>query len=310
KERYRQFCKEQTDLPIFVQDWYLDAVCVDGEWSVALVIEKDKVVASLPYFVKKRFGFTYIAMPPFVKMMGPYLIPELRNLKDSHKYYQALIDQLPKIDGFKQNFHPQVTNWLPFYWQGFQQTTRYTYLIKLEDKEQLWNQLNRNMRRNIKKAEAQLRIVEDLPLSTFYELNQKSFDRQSVKIPYAFDLLEKHDAALLDNKSRKLFFALDQNDQIHSAAHLIWDKESAYYHLSGDDPALRNSGAGILMVWKAICYSLEQLNVSYFDFEGSVIENVEKIRRQFGAEQVPYFEIWRYDSRWYKWVDQLIKVVK
>lgn len=37
------------------------------------------------------------------------------------------IDNLPKFDYFNMNFHYSITNWLPFYWRGFKQTTRYTY---------------------------------------------------------------------------------------------------------------------------------------------------------------------------------------
>ena len=29
-----------------------------------------------------------------------------------------------------QNFHYGITDWLPFYWEGYRQTTRYTYMLK------------------------------------------------------------------------------------------------------------------------------------------------------------------------------------
>ena len=116
KEAYREFCKTAPDLPIFAQDWYLDAVCEGGEWGVALVREDRKVVASMPYFLKQKFGITYGTMPLHTKHLGPYLLPIKRQSKKYNKYHRALIEQLPKTAHFLQDFSPQVTNWLNFYW--------------------------------------------------------------------------------------------------------------------------------------------------------------------------------------------------
>ncbi len=303
KEKYRQFCRTEKELPIFVQDWYLDAVCDQGRWDVVLVGKNDRIVASLPFFTKKKYGFEYIIMPPMVKTMGPYLIPEFRELKYSHKFYQNLIEQLPKADGFKQDFHPTVTNWLPFFWKGYRQTTRYTYTLDVRNLDQVYAGLNRNMRRNIKKAEEKLSVDTTLSLKIFYDINQMSFDRQDIAIPYGFDFLKKHDEVLAKHRARQMFFAIDQEERIHSAAYLIWDQTTAYYHLSGDNPELRDSGAGIFLIWKAIEYTSEVLKLPGFDFEGSMIKNVERIRHQFGAKQEPYFRIWKYHNPLYQLLD-------
>ncbi|MGI6455404.1 MAG: hypothetical protein ACOX5R_07230 [bacterium] len=99
-----------------------------------------------------------------------------------------------------------------------------------------------------------------------------------------------HDAAI-SNKSGKIFYAMDSENRIHSSLFLIWDSESSYVHMIGEDPQLRNSGAGILLIWKAIEYTSKVLNLHKFDFEGSMIESVEQVRRDFGATQVPYFTV-------------------
>ena len=303
KEKYRLFCQTEKELPIFVKDWYLDAICGGGNWGVVLVEKNDRIIATLPFFVKKRMGFKYIIMPPLVKTMGPYLIAEVRDLKYSHQYYQELISLLPKVDGFKQDFHSSVSNWLPFYWKGYRQTTRYTYTIELGDLDKVYAGLNRNMKRNIKKAKTLLRVETHHSLSTFYELNQMSFDRQEVSIPYSFGFLEKKDQALAKNQARQMLFAVDEQDRIHSAAYLIWDDTTAYYHLSGDNPEFRNSGSGIFLIWESIKYAQEKIGLTRFDFEGSMMKNIEPIRRQFGARQESYFRVWRYHNLLYQMLD-------
>ena len=302
---YRRFCREQPHLPVFVQDWYLDAVCEGGTWNAAVVEENGKVIAALPYFLKKKGPLQYVTMPPFTKHMGPLLHPDYNELKDQHKLYKLLIDKLPPLSSFKQNFTWQASNWIPFYWKGFAQTTRYTYQLDLQDIDQVYRNFNRNIRRNIKKAQQQVKVEIKEDLEHFYLMNQLSYERQGLPIPYSLEQLRRHDEALSTHQSRAIFFATDPMGQTHSAAYLIWDRQSSYYHLSGDDTDLRQSGAGILLAWEAIRYTAEILALPLFDFEGSMMPNVERIRRQFGARQQPYFFVWRYSSKLMEWMDAL-----
>ncbi len=304
KERYRRFCTIADDLPLWVQDWYLDACCDDGIWEVALVLKQEEVIASLPYFVKQRAGFRYITMPPFVKTMGPYLAPKHRSLKEQHLLYDRLIQQLPKVDGFKQNFHPSITNWLPFYWNDYQQTTYYTYQFDdLSDLDAIKQNANRSIKRNIRKAAQLLAVDLKLSAEEFYTVNTWSFQRQGVQMPYSEAQFLRLDAALAKHKARQIFCARDVAGQIHSAAYLVWDKQCAYYLFSGDHPDLRKSGSGIFLLWEAIKYTREVLGLNCFDFEGSIIQRLESLRVQFGAKQVPYFYLWKYHSKWYRFVD-------
>lgn len=284
------------DCPIFCRPWYLDAVTDGGSWSAALVEEGGQVVAALPYFLKQRWGFRYVTMPLFTKHLGPLLAPTHRSLKDQHRLYGLLLEQLPPLHAYDQQWSPAATNWLPFHWAGYRQTTLYTYRLRLHEHPGWENGLNRNMRRNLAKADALLSLETEPNLERFWRLNQLSFVRQGLRPPYTFDQLRRHDDALAQAGARRMFFALDEQGRLHSAAYLIWDRRAAYYHLSGDDPDLRHSGSGIWLVARAIRYTQEQLQLPIFDFEGSMLAPVEAIRRQFGAQQTPYFRVWKYSS--------------
>ncbi|MFC7669980.1 hypothetical protein ACFQT0_23395 [Hymenobacter humi] len=78
KARYRDFCHSAPDVPVFAQAWYLDACATGGDWDVVLAHDQERIVAALPYFYKQKGPFRYVTMPPFVKMLGPYLLPEYR----------------------------------------------------------------------------------------------------------------------------------------------------------------------------------------------------------------------------------------
>ena len=59
--------------------------------------------------------------------------------------------------------------------------------------------------------------------------------------------------------------------------------------MGGGDPEFRNSGATSLLMWNAIQFASTVSQI--FDFEGSMIESVERFFRGFGAVQTPYFSI-------------------
>lgn len=310
KNAYREFCLTAADLPLFMQDWYLDAVCLDGTWEVAIVEEKGKIVASMPYFLKQKMGFRYSTIPLHVKHLGPYLIPEKRNLKSEHLLYAALIEQLPKTAHFIQDFAPMVTNWLPFFWKGYQQTVRYTYILELIDLEKVYQNFNKSIKRNIKKAEKTVRIDHEISLEDYYQVNKMSFDRQGIPIFYSLDSLQRLDRVLKEKKNREIFVARDEEGNIHGVCYLIWDQTRSYFHIGGINPDFRNSGAYILLTWAAIRYTKEVLQLPIFDFAGSMLESVEPLRRQFGAKQVAYFRVWKEESSLFKLLSKILNVVK
>lgn len=296
RQAYEHFCQQVPDVPLFMQPWYLDACCGQGQW-LPLVVHRDRsVLAIWPLFLKRRTAWCYVTMPLHVKHMGPFLHPDVRQLKHTHKYYDALLDQLPALAFFIQDFPPAVTNYLPFYWRGFRQTTRYTYVLRnLDTPEALWARVNRNVRRNIRKAEKQLEVVHQPDLQLFYHINQMSFRRQNRQIFYSLASLQRLDAALAARGQRRMFFARDAEGRIHAASYLIWDRHRAWYHLAGEDPTWRHSGAGFLLTWHAIRHAIEQ-GIPVFDFEGSMLPRVAPLRMAFGAAQEPYFRLWRYKS--------------
>lgn len=307
KARYHEFCHTAPDVPVFAQPWYLDACADGGGWDVVLAEEKGRVVAALPFYYKQKGPFRYVTMPPFVKWLGPYLLPEFRGrLPQEHKLLKQLMEQLPELAAFKQNFYPTATNWLPFYWQKYQQTTFYTYrLHQLRDLARVEAGLGTGIRRDIRLARQQVRVVHSLPLEDFYRVNMLSFQRQGLSAPYSVAQFRRLDAALAAAGSRQLFFAVDAQERTHSVAYLIWDATTAYFLLAGDDPALRASGAGVLLAWECIRYASEVLGLDCFDFEGSMLPGVERIRVRFGAVQTPYFYVWKHNSWLFKLLEKL-----
>lgn len=301
KDKYRLLCQNEPSIPIFSKDWWLDSVAGDA-WDVVLVEKGDQILASMPYTMRQRYGLNVISQPALTQTLGPWLRPSTakyaRRLSQEKDLLQKLFEQLPKFAHYQQNWHCTRTNWLPLYWLGYEQTTRYTYRLEdLSSEEQIWGELQDNIRREIRKASNKegVKVRTDLDVEVFLTLNEKVFARQNMALPYTRDFVRRLDKAAAQNQARKIFIAEDEQGRHHAGVYLIWDDNTAYYLMGGGDPDLRNSGATSLCMWEAIQFAATV--TKSFDFEGSMIEPVERFFRGFGAVQTPYFSISKTNSK-------------
>ncbi|AXH09210.1 FemAB family protein [Malaciobacter halophilus] len=300
KEKYRKFCEKEKDIPIFSKDWWLDSICGENAWDVLLVEKGGEIFASLPIYRKSEIIFEILTMPQLTQTMGIYI-----NYPSKQKYYKrlswekdmmtALIQKIPKFDYFTQNFDKKVTNWLAFYWEGFEQTTFYTYVIENITLEDLEKNLETDIRRRRRKAnEVGVEVVEGDDVEKFYELNMMTFKRQGRNIPYSLDFVKNLYKACRENNAVKMYFA-KYEDNVISANFLVYDDNTVYYLMGGIHPDFKDLGGMDVVLYESIKFALE--NNKTFDFEGSMIESIEKYFRSFGAIQKPYFNITKTNSK-------------
>jgi hypothetical protein len=284
---------------IFQEPWWLDAVA-PGRWSAAELSKNGKVYARLPYCTSRKLGLNCIVQPRLTQTLGPWLAPSndkpALRLGKEKEWLSELARQLPPFDYFKQNWHYSMQNWLPFHWLGFECSPRFTYVLEdLSDLERVWRGYHEKTQREIKKAQKSLEVCTDLGVDVLWKLVGQTFGRQDKDVPYTRDLVERLDAACSANDARRMYFAKDAQGRVHAALYLVWDERSAYYLMSGSDPELRNSGALRLLVHEAIAFAATK--TQRFDFEGSMIEPVERFCRNFGAVQKQYFTVSGYSRR-------------
>lgn len=301
KAHYRALCATEKTIPIFARDWWLDALVGDANWDVVLVEAEERVLGAMPFARKRRLGSWWLSQPPLSQTLGPWIRPvagsERERLEWEEWVMTDLIAQLPRFGHFMQNWHHGCRNWLPFYWQGFHQTARYTYVISdLTDEARLWQGLRGSVRSDIRKAQQRyrLKVRSDLGLDSLVPLLRMTFERQGRKLPYPEDLLHRLDAACAQRNCRRILVATDPEGRVHAGEYLVWDEMTAYDLLSGADPALRQSAATSLCKWESIRYAAT-VTRSY-DFEGSMLEPVERQLRAFGAEQRAYSRVWKTPS--------------
>jgi hypothetical protein len=275
---------------LFQQPWWLDAVA-PGSWDTAEVVKDGEIVGRLPFVRKRRFGLTILSQPELTPHLGPWIkrgTGEVHTqLEREDEILRGLIAALPKHDIFVQSFHHSMNSYLPLYGLGFIQTVNYTYVIDdLTDHDKIWHGFRENVRGHIRKAQRQVIVRPTEDIEAFIALNRMTFARQGISPAYSADTIRRLDAACGARGVRRIFLAEDADGAAHAALYLIWDSESAYTVMSGSDPRLRDSGAISLLRWEAIQYASDVTR--RFDFEGSMLQPIERFVRAFGARQVTY----------------------
>jgi hypothetical protein len=298
KERYKDICEDYS-IPLFSQYWWMDAVC--KEWDVFIAEEKGKLLGVMPYNIGSKMGFRYIIQPILTQTNGIWFnYPDNLSFQEKYAFEEKVsnifISELAalRLAYFQQSFHYSFTNWLPFYWAGFKQTTRYTYQIDdLTDLSSIENRFSRAKRKHLRKA-TNLRIINNVTAKQFYDHHCMTLSVKGQKIIYSWNFFEKlYQETTLRNQGAIIAVG-DERGTIYAALFIVWDSQSAYNLISTIDLNYRESGASTKVVLEAIRYVSDKTEL--FDFEGSMIKEVEYSFRQFGTKQVSFSQIVKSNS--------------
>jgi len=294
KKAFQQLSQElENALPFSLHyNWWEEVITSD--WEVAVLQDGNEIKAVWPYLERKKGPWKMLCQPAFTPYGGPifnYPADQKRERKYSWEYkvIEELIEELGDYSELLINCRMSLHNTLPFIWAGFEDKKKYTYLLSLEQEEEsIWNGFRENIRRQIRKAEKEVKIsVSDDP-AQMGKLLKESFEGHEDPYPIEdegiyqriYNYLKKYDCG-------QFLQAIDESGEIHAMMVWIHDDHSAYYLIGGSASKHKNSGAMSLLMHEAIKQS-KKLNLKHFNFEGSMVPSVEKYLRGFGGELSPY----------------------
>jgi hypothetical protein len=279
---------------IFSKSWWLKAAC--GQVRVLGYFEAGQLIAGIPLYYERRMGVRLCCLPKLTQTLGVVMAPlpgkRAAILSRETEILGVFAERLDQESVFVQAFHPSLQNWLPFYWQGFTQTTHYTYVLDdLSSINKLWDGLITPRRTNIRKAQRLGLKVRECGPEEVFESAQRTFARQRRPSPYTLEYLRGLVQAARANDSGVCFCAEDPAGKTHAAIFFAWDSSRGYCLAGGHDPALSSSGGGPLLMWSMIEFAAAHTAV--FDFEGSMQKSIESSFRSFGSARVGYNRIVR-----------------
>lgn len=315
KDLYKQYCEtEGAKIPLFMQYWWMEAVCQDKTWDVAIARDGDAILGVMPYLYGRKMGMTYILQPQLTQYSGPFYcypdgLNEQQRLEFEKDVARKLIAQIeerrPAI--FLQHFSPQVANWLPFYWTGYSQTTRYTYrLDDISDPQRLFDSFDREKRqRKIRRYEDCTSVRYDMSPAEFADLHACYWHDKGKRDLLRKDLIEHVCSTAVARGNGVIASLHDADGKLLVARFVAYDSRCAYALMSAYKVDTHRSGHNETLLWALLQYLSDK--TKSFDFEGSMDEGIEYFYRSFGAHQTPYFEISKYRNSLVRWLMKLKK---
>lgn len=299
KNEYKSFYEKHTDIPIFSSPWWLDVTAGIKNWDVVIIKNNNnQIIATFPfYYIKGKRGFSTITQPMLTQKLGPYLVYEKNMTSNQSRVayendiYTKIIEQLPSFTNFFITCDQKVRNWLAFSWNGFIQTTNYSYRIyNIKDHDKVFTEFTGKKRTSIKKAiKNELKIKYDLSPELFYDYFQECVAERNEKVLYSKDYFTNIVRASYEHNQGKILYCVDVNNNIQAECFIIWDNECAYYLIAMRKELYKNSGGTEFLVFEAIKYASQFVDI--FDFEGSMMKGIEEAYRTYGSEQTQTFSI-------------------
>jgi Acetyltransferase (GNAT) domain len=284
--------KESPQGSVFCGSWFLKAVAPDVR--ILACFKGERLIAGIPLHFERRLGLNFCRMPPLVHTWGVVMAPfegkHVTVFSLQMKVLTLFAEELAKQRFFIQSFHPTQLNWLPFYWNGFRQVTHYSHVIEdITDVARIWDEMEGNTRRNIRKAEKCGITVVPCNSELVTTMLKKTFTNQHKSLFFSPAHFERLCKAAMQHDSGACLAAVDLRGRPHAAGFVLWDQKRAYYLAAGTDPELRVSGAASLLMWHMVKFTSGRAIA--FDFAGSVIQQIERFFVGFGGKLVPYNRI-------------------
>lgn len=254
-----------------------------------------QLIGGFILFKEKKFGLTLYLNPPFSPEIGPFLKVDAQNpvsVMDTWKRTLYLmtdfIEKLPyAIVSF--SLSRNIIDVQPFIWKEFKVIPEFTYLLDLTMSiEDIWMRMSNERRKNINKGRKDglsVKKIEDFEV--IKNLVVETFSRQKKRID---EFYLNRIFFRFANKNNSFAYATYRDTVPIAASFCIYDKNTAFYLLGGYDHKKKHHGAGALSMWEAIKYA-KDLGLMYFDFEGSMVPQIERYFRGFGGLLTPYYRV-------------------
>lgn len=292
------FVDQSEQGSIFAKSFWLQAV-TKGNFEIITIQNTGRILAGmpLPFSSKKR---KQITNPVFTQVLGVLFAESGRGsyegrLSEQIELTKEIIRVIPRFELFQLNFHYRFTNWTPFYWAGFQQTTRYTYVIQdISTPERVMSEFAPAKRNDIKKASKVVRCDFKWKSEDFYNYHEVCLKNQGETIRYTRSSFNQLSLACQKANAAQVFRAVDEEGNTHAAMYIVYNASSAYMLQTAVDPYYKSTSALSFLIYEAICFLSSRTRA--FDFEGSMIPGAEASYRKFGGRQMPIMQI-TYDRR-------------
>ena len=281
KKKWNTCIETSTSPSIFVNTWYLDAVCPN--WS-ALVLNDYEAV--FPLASNNKLSIHYLYQPLFTRYLGVYSKTSItENLVSD--FFDAIPKQFKYIEF---SIHEKNI----FNRTDFEKKERLFQTLALNQKyEQLLDGFKGDAKRNIKKAEKHLLVItENVQPKDVVDLFKNNKGKELTGLSKEdYSTLENLMIEALKNNAGIILGIQNKEKKLIAAAFFIKSKTEILF-LKGSANAEGKSAGAMYLLLNYIFKNYSQ-KIEKFDFGGSSVETVASFNHNFGAKDSVYLQVKR-----------------
>jgi len=305
------FCeKAEPALGVFSSNSWLSIYGNDLK-LIGIYKDEHQLIGGFYYLKTKKYGFTFIKLPPYTPHCGLFFINDSSNQSSVLSFQKEVLEEVCKYISNQAStltvlaLPSSIIDTQSFIWSNYKVIPNYTYRIDLNQSiEQIKSQLDSKNRNAINKA-----IKEEVQVLENHISNQELFNFFSNSLHTAganvYQTELENIFLQFANSSNSFSLTAKKGDVVLGNVFCVYDKNTCYYLLGGVDKSSGIQGINNLLILKSI-EKAKDLGCVIFDFEGSMLKGVEKFFRSFGPTMHPYYTI----NKGKLWLEILLKLKK
>ena len=285
--------------------WYLDIV--SPNWKALVFLQNGDYQAVMPLPIATTFGIDYIKQPLFCQQLGVFSknsdnISEIPD-KVFLDFFAILFQHYNYVAEYSLNignnvFNKEVNQDANLFIQTYKgliiNNLYHTHLLNLQqDYTTIYDNYNKDRKLNLKRAKLlQTNIIESQDINPLIEIFITETEHKikgGVHVQ-AYDLLRKVYQALLDRNMAKIYYTINQQQEIESGILLVFSQRKIIYLFNAAKTKYRkNNGRTLLIDHVLQLYANKEYD--YFDFESPEIKDISDFYQSFGAKPFPFLQI-------------------
>lgn len=264
---------------VYARSWYLDMVSPGWE-----ALADDDYTSVFPLTNRRKFGIGYLYPPFFTQQLGLFSEEKINSKK-----LAAFLAAIPESYRFAE-INLNTGNNLQM--DGFVQNLCRSFQLDLDcPYEQLQKRYSENLKRNLRKAEAEGWHADGLPdASLLVRLFRKSpAGKKASYAPADYKTLHRIIDGCRDRGCLASLAVKSKSGELMAGAFFLESKTFSVFLFSATAEAGRNRGALQMVIDQYIrSHAGEKRNLDFF---GSNSEGLARFYMNFGASEVVYLQI-------------------
>ncbi len=299
---YEALLARSRQRSVFAESWWLDATTgsPDG-WRPNLVRDANgDARAAWPLPTRAASVGPVATGAPYTPFLGP-LLPDrgdgVAQVSADVDLLRELATSLDRYAHVEAACMPELDYWTPLSWHDFTQTTRTTWRIAAgTTPDAVRAGMRKGTRSTLNAAERDGLMVEAGTVDELLAACEATFAAQDIADVPARSVLERVARAAVERGRGEILAVRTAGGELASAGLFVWDDRFTWNLANGRIASSGATGAPTALLWHAIGRALER--GTGFDFEGSMLEPVERFVRGFGGEPVAYSVVRRSSPAW------------